>query len=226
MPPREDRDAALPLPALRVLLLPLLEEDEALEQRHERVAAQHVLPEVGDGILARLRVVAGAPVGAFAAPPVEGEKLGLVAGERRRHVYLALVEREEDDAPGERPEQARCGVPVSLPLRDGILPVLPRAVGLELHRGDGDAVGEDHQVDTFPVARPDLLRHGEDVVLVALGRLRVPVRGRQGREQLQMHVLEVEAMLQDVQRAAGGLRHLGVERRGEDVVAPRAVALA
>ena len=95
---------------------------------------------------------------------------------------------------------------------------MPSRIALQLEGHDGKAVQEDHKVNTLIIAGPDLLHNGEDVFLIL--RQQLPVEG--GRRfcihELQLHIGELNTVLQDVQQAATGLCSFSIDEADDGVL--------
>ena len=136
------------------------------EDAQPRVPLQGLLPEVGGARAVRVGRVARAVVVA----PVERQERRSPALELGGHVDVVVREGEvHERAPEGRQQGLTGGSAVVLVLLDRGLERLGE-VGLDLHRGYGQAVEEEHQVDPVRLARGvhDLLDHPEAVLRVAL----------------------------------------------------------
>ena len=135
-------------------------------------------------------------------PFVEGEKLGLLAGQFGAEPDLLVVHREVDGAPAV-PEEV-------FPRVSGVAILLYRVRGgllgeavFELHRRNGEAVDEDGQVQgqlLVVVAVAQLAGYGEPVEPVEFCSLGVP-RGRRPVEEGDAVLLVLDSLSQDVNYA-------------------------
>ena len=170
---REDLRFLLLVVAGQVDDLLLLRVHEAVEDPQPVVAVANLLPEVGDRILA---ILADRVALAAIAPLVEGQEVAVLAIELGAHLDVAVRHGEVDDRATLEGEQwflPACG----RIHRQAVVHVLGHGrfgglgeVGLDLHRGHGQAVDEKHQIDGQRAARAvHELRHDtQDVGVVAI----------------------------------------------------------
>jgi hypothetical protein len=150
---RKDHRLLLPLPAVPVLLLDDLEVNETGEDVEQVFGQQHLIPKVVRGVPVDVvrHVVARAAVRGAA---IEGQEDRLLAGEAGGHGDLVLADGEVDEGAAFEGEQ-RFGLlsdrvdrqTRGLVLFDGTVGGLLE-LGLQLQRGHGQAVDEEHEVDT------------------------------------------------------------------------------
>ena len=84
-------------------------------------------------------------------------------------------------------------------------------VAFQLKRDYRKSVKEYYKVYALFVAGPDFLHYGKDILFVFFHQVLVEVRGGTRVHQVKVHAVYLNTMLQDVQQAAPGFRHLGVE---------------
>ena len=196
----EDEEAPAGLAPVLVLLLDLV--DELAHQVEHAVARPGLLPEIGGGV-AVLRRRHGWIAGAAEAAPVEGQEARLRSGQVGGDVDQLGVDGEVREAPAIG-EQGLARVTVGVVLPDRVLDGLAGERVLELGREDGDAIQEQHHVETLlvPGAVLDLAGDREEVGGVQPPRLLVePACGAEVREpERAPHVLH--AAPQDVEGAA------------------------
>ena len=196
----EDEEAPSGLAALLVLFLDLV--DELAYQVEHAVPGPGLFPEVSGGVTV-LRRGHGWIAGAAEAAPVEGQEARLRPDEMGGDVDQLGVYGKVCEAPA-MGEKGLAGVSVGLVLPDCVLDGLAGERVLELGREDGQAVQEQHQVETLlvPGAVPYLSGHREEVRSVQPSRLLVEAacRAEVREPNRSPHVLHAAA--QDIEGAA------------------------
>ena len=200
---REDHRLDLHLAAVVVASLLGLQMDEPGKHVEQAVPGEHLLPEVGRPVAAALRVgrVPGAPV----TPLVEGKELGGVPGQPRGHANPLGVYGEVHERTALELEDRLPRIAVAPVLLDRILHRLPGERVLQLHRGDGDAVQTQRQVERLLRAGREtkLSRKPEPIGGVASFELGVQVMGRLEEGSAERAPVALEAVPQGGERAVG-----------------------
>ena len=138
------------LAGVGVALVGDLQVHEPVEDLQPGVAGEDGLPQVGGSGAEWVGRVAGV----VAVAAVEGQEHGVLAGEPGGHVHFGVGNREvHEGAGGKAQQRLALGQAILLVLLDRMIDGLSE-VGLELGRGDGDAVDEEHQIDGLARAGP------------------------------------------------------------------------
>ena len=206
-----------------VHLLLALHKDELGDQVDNGIPCENILPHVGNAVPVLVDGIARARVHTLAAAHVEGQKDRGVLVEPGGHVDLFQVHGEVDDAPCLESEEARLGAAGLAVLQYGVVVRLPGGVALEFKGHYGKAVQEDHQIDALVVRSPNLLHHGEDVVVIQPVQRLVERGGGPGVHQVDVPVGDLHAVFQRLHQgtlaggnglvddADHGLLHIGLE---------------
>ena len=172
--------------------------DEPAQQVQPGVASPDLLPEVSRPVAVGIgRVALAAGVAA-----VERQKARLLAREPCRHLDRLGIDREVHERPTAEGDVGRVAIGSVLVL--GVLDGLVRERVLQLRRGDRDAVDEEAQVQGLRRRRLvwELARDGEAVGEVSLGQFGREAVGRLEERQADLDAVVVDAMAQDIDRAA------------------------
>ena len=198
---REDHRLRLDLAALVVALLLDLQVDEAREEVEQAVPLQHLFPQVGRAIGPPGRI--GRVPGAAVAALVEGQEVRRRARQPRGHQHRLGVHREVDQRAALELEDRLARVAVLLVLPARILHRLARERVLQLHRGDGDAVQAQRDVEGLLGARREVKLPGEPQAVRGVARLqlRVQLVRRLEERHVQRPPVALEAMAQRRERA-------------------------
>ena len=149
---------------------------------------------------------------------VEGQEEGRVTSQPRGHIDLFQVHRKVYEGTGLEQEQARLRAPFGAELVDSVLIGLTGSVALELDSDNGEAIQENDHVNALFVTGPDLLHHGENVLTVLLGQLRIEGGRGLGIHELQLPVGNFNAVLQHFDEAAMGLGGLRIDEADDGVL--------
>ena len=149
---------------------------------------------------------------------VEGQEEGRITGQPRGHIDLFQVHRKVYKGTGLEQEQARLRAPLGAELVDSILIGLTGSVALELEGDDSEAIQENDHVDALFVTGPDFLHHGENVLTVLLGQLRIEGGRELGIHELQLPVRDFNAVLQHLDETATGFGGFCVDEADDGVL--------
>ena len=192
--------------------------DKAADEVEDGILGQNILPHIRDAVLVlkgRIARSGGDPV---SIAHIERQEEGRVTGQLRGHIDLFQVHRKVYEGTGLEQEQARFRAPLGAKLIDGVLIGLTGSVALELKGNDGKTVQEDDHVDALFVAGPDLLHHGENVLTVLLGQLRIEGGRGLGIHELQLPVGDFNAVLQHLDETATGFGGFCVDEADDGVL--------
>ena len=192
--------------------------DEAADEVEDGILGQNILPHIGNAVLVLKGRIARSGSDSMSVAHVEGQEEGRITGQPRGHIDLFQVHRKVYEGTGLEQEQARLRAPFSAELVDCILIGLTGSVTLELEGDDGEAIQENDHVDALFITGPDFLHHGEDVLTILLGQLRIEGGRGLGIHELQLPVGDFNAVLQHLNEAATGFGGLRIDEADDGVL--------
>ena len=182
-----------------------LNENELADEVKDGILGQNILPHIGHAVLVLKCGVACTGGHTFAIAHIERKEEGGFSRQPGGHVDLFQIHSKVDKAASLEQEQTGLGVTLGAVLINGVLVGLTGGVALQFKGDDGKAVQEDHHIDAFFIACPDLLHNGENVHAVLTGQIRVEGCCGLGVHQVQMAVGDFDAVFQHLDEAATGL---------------------
>ena len=180
--------ATLHLPGGLIDLFVDRNKDEAADEVKDGILGQNVLPHVRDAVLVLKGRIARSGSDPVSVAHVEGQEEGRITGQPRGHIDLFQVHRKVYEGTGLEQEQARLRAPFGAELVDSVLIGLTGSVALELESDNGEAIQENDHVNALFITGPDLLHHGENVLTILLGQLRIEGGRWLGIHELQLPV--------------------------------------
>ena len=202
------------------LILTLLgfDKDELADEVKDGILCQNILPHIGHAVLVFEGRIARTCIDSFTVSHVERQEEGGVACKLGGHIDLFQIHCKVHKAACLKPKQAGLGITVNAVLIDGILIGLTGGITFQLKGHDGKTVQENYQVNALIIACPDLLHNGENILFVLCQQVTIEGGCRFGVHKLQLHVGNLNAVLQHIQQTAAGFGHLGIDKADEGVL--------
>ena len=180
-----------------------LEVDEPVEDVQPGLPLPHLLPQVGGRVAFG---VGGIPLaarrGVRVAAPVERQEPRGPALQLRRHHHQVRIDGEVDERPAA--EKGILRIAVGAVLGHGVVDGLVREGVLQLGRGDGQSIDEQHEVDRIGVLRrvAQLSDDGQAVGVVLGLEVGVEPGRRPEVGEPDLHAQVLDSVSQDVDRPA------------------------
>ena len=199
------------------------DKDELADEVENGIFCQNILPHIGHAVLVFESGIACTCIYSFAIAHIEWQEEGGVACEFSGHIDLFQIHSEVHKTTCLKPEQAGFRVTVNTVLIDGVLIGLTCGIAFQFKGHDGETIQENNQVNALIIACPDFLHDGENILFVFRQQLTVEGGCRLGVHKLQLHVGNLNAVLQHIQQTAARFGHLGIDKADEGILQVRLV---
>ena len=208
---RKDHRLILLYLAVRIFFFTDLDKHELAKDLQQAVLLQDIIPHIMHAVIVLQYRIPSTDLYPFPAAHVEGQEEGAAAAEPGTHIDLLQIHGKIDQSAGLPQKEAILRTTLHAILIDGILIRLSRRIALQLQGDDSQSIQEYDKIHAFAVARPDLFRNGEDVLMVQSVEFLVEGRCRLRIHQIQMNICQLHAMLQHIQTAAASPRFLLID---------------